>query len=199
VISEAQLALRHPRSVPEYQAGYERVLASARQMSSTLDTLMAAARVELGGRRGTGDAAVAAHAAARGCEALADRLGVAITVVDPELPIRVGVEADVAERVLAPLIENGCRYGASFVRVAVERRDGAVVFLVDDDGPGILAPDREQIFEPGWRGSAAREANADGAGLGLSLARRLARAAGGDVQAESNGAGARFAARLPVG
>ena len=199
VIAEAQLALRHPRSPEEHRAGYERVLGSAQQMTRTLETLVAAARVELGAPRGTGDAARAAHAAARGCDALAQARGVTITVEEPASPIRIGVDDEVAERVLAPLIENGCRYGATVVRVEIRRRDGAVLFHVRDDGAGVPESDRERIFEPGWRGDQAAATNAAGAGLGLALARRLARAAGGDVRTAGNGGGGDFAARLPAG
>jgi signal transduction histidine kinase len=199
VIAEAQLALRHPRSPVQERAGYERVLASAQQMARTLDTLVAATRVELGAPRGTGDAARAAHAAARGCDALAQTNGIMITVNEPDAPIRIGVDDEVAERVLAPLIENGCRYGSSTVRVDIGRRDGAVLFRVRDDGAGIREADRERIFEPGWRGDRATAMNAAGAGLGLALARRLARAAGGDVRAAGIGGGGNFAAHLPAG
>jgi signal transduction histidine kinase len=199
VIAETQLALRHPRSPEERQAGYERVLASAQQMTRTLDTLVSATRVELGAPRGTGDATRAAHAAARACAGLAKTRGVTVTVDEPEGPIRIGVDDDVAERVLAPLIENGCRYGSSSVRIEISRRDGAVLFCVRDDGAGVPAVDREKIFEPGWRGEPATAINAAGAGLGLALARRLARAAGGDVRAAGNGGGGEFAARLPAG
>ena len=199
VIAETQLALRHPRSPDERRAGYERVLASAQQMARTLDTLVAATRVELGAPRGTGDATRAAQAAARGCAAVAQRRGVTVTVDEPECPIRIGVDDDVAERVLAPLIENGCRYGANSVRIEISRRDGAVLFRVRDDGAGVPAGDREKIFEPGWRGEHATAVNAAGAGLGLALSRRLARAAGGDVRVAGNGAGGEFAVRLPVG
>jgi signal transduction histidine kinase len=52
------------------------------------------------------------------------------------------------------------------------------------------------VFEPGVRGTAAN--GAPGAGLGLTLARRLARVAGGDVVAEGSAAGGRFVARLPA-
>src|SRR6202007_1438072 len=109
---------------------------------------------------------------------------VTITVHDPRVPIQVGVETDVAERVLAPLIENACRYGGSSVTIGMEQRGGSVVFTVDDDGPGVAAQDREQIFEPGWRNGSGAD-DGQGAGLGLALARRLARAAGGDVYAET--------------
>jgi signal transduction histidine kinase len=198
VIAEAQLALRHPRSPEEHRAGYERVLASAQQMARTLDTLVAATRAELGAPHGTGDAARAAHAAARGCDALARTHGVKITVEEPAAPIRIGVDDDVAERVLAPLIENGCRYGSGSVHVEIGRRDGAVLFRVRDDGAGIPHGDRERIFDPGWRGDQATKVNAAGAGLGLALSRRLARAAGGDVRVEGNGGAGDFAARLPA-
>jgi two-component system OmpR family sensor kinase len=199
VIGEAQLALRHPRSPEEHRVGYERVLAGAQQMSRTLDTLVAASRVELGTPRGTGDATRAARAAARECATLAQNRGVTITVNEPPAPIRIGVDDEVAERVLAPLIENGCRYGSSAVQVEIGRRDGVVLFRVRDDGAGVAASDRENIFEPGWRGESAMAVNAAGAGLGLALARRLARAAGGDVQLAGTGPGSEFAARLPTG
>ncbi len=199
VTAEAQLALRHPRSPGEYRAGYERVLTSAQQMARTLDTLMAATRVELGAPHGTGDALRAARAAARGCTALAQTRGITITVGEPTAPIRIGVDDEVAERVLAPLVENGCRYGSSTVRIEIGRRDGAVLFRVRDDGQGVPPADREKVFEPGWRGDAAAATNAGGAGLGLALARRLARAAGGDVRVAGNGSGGEFAARLPSG
>jgi signal transduction histidine kinase len=78
-------------------------------------------------------------------------------------------------------------------------RDGAVVrFAIDDDGPGVPAADLESIFEPGRRGPGSG-LGSNGAGLGLALARRLARSAGGDVEAEHREGGARFVVTLPAG
>jgi signal transduction histidine kinase len=199
VIAEAQLALRHGRTLEEHRAGYERVLAAAQQMRRTLETLLTAARIEHEHSHGSGDAAQAARAAARGCTELAARCGITIIVDEPGAPLRVGVETDVVERVLAPLVENACHYGATLVRIGVARGGGAVTFTVLDDGPGVSEHNRERIFEPGWRGGSGRQPNGHGAGLGLPLARRLARAAGGDVRAESRGEGGRFTARLPPG
>jgi two-component system, OmpR family, sensor kinase len=196
VIAEAQLALRHSRSSDEDRAGYERVLAAAQQMRRTLETLLAAARIEHRTASATGDAGAAANAAAQGCADLAASRGVAITVRNPETALAVGVETEVAERTLAPLIENACRYGSRTVTVGMDQRAGAVVFTVRDDGPGIAEQDREQIFEPGWR-NGSNGADGQGTGLGLPLARRLARAAGGDVYAETGGEGGSFAVRLP--
>jgi len=105
------------------------------------------------------------------------------------------VDADVVERILQPLVENACRYGDSRVRISIGRRGSVVAFLVEDDGPGVAAEERETIFEPGVRGAASR-ANGSGAGLGLALARRLARSAAGDVRAEL-AVGGRFLVTLP--
>jgi len=97
---------------------------------------------------------------------------------------------------LHPVVENACRYGRSAVRVAVAREGSTVLFSIDDDGPGVEDAEQESIFEPAVRGSAGRS-SASGAGLGLALARRLARAASGDVIARP-GHNGRFVVRLPA-
>jgi signal transduction histidine kinase len=198
IVAEAQLAMRHAHSIEEHRSGYEKVLQSAQQMRRTLETLVSAARVEGRRPRGSGEARAAIDAAVGASEALAAERGVDVTVVDPEEPLRLGVDTDVAERVLSPLIENACCHGKRAVQVAAERRNGSVHFSVSDDGPGVGAGDRERIFEPGYSGSGA-EHHGGAAGLGLPLARRLARAAGGDIELAEDGPGARFVARLPCG
>jgi signal transduction histidine kinase len=69
-----------------------------------------------------------------------------------------------------------------------------VLLDVRDDGPGVPAGAEEAVFEPGHR--LVPDDGHDGAGLGLPLARRLARAAGGDVTCTA-GPGGRFTVRLP--
>ena len=113
--------------------------------------------------------------------------------------MRVGVDRELAERILQPLVENACRYAAGRVGVSVVQSAEGVRYLLVDDGPGVTDAERELIFEPGVRGTAARRDGAPaGAGLGLALARRLARSATGDVAAETNGGGARFVISLPA-
>ena len=109
------------------------------------------------------------------------------------------MDADIAERILQPVIENGCRYSRAKVAVSVERLGAGVVFEIADDGPGVSDEEREQIFEPGARGKAGRASNSSGAGLGLSLARRLARGVDGEVEAGAGNGHGRFFVHLPAG
>jgi signal transduction histidine kinase len=197
VIAETELALRRPRTNDQYHSALELVHANAVQLARTTDTLLAAARHKLNGPRGTADALAVATAAAQTCSTLAAERDLAIRVTPPVHPIRLGVEADFAERVLQPLVENACRYAESRVELGVTRNGDGVVYTVTDDGVGIDETERELIFQPGARGR-DRRTNGDGAGLGLALARRLARSVTGDVDSEA-GPGGRFVVRLPGG
>jgi two-component system, OmpR family, sensor histidine kinase PrrB len=95
------------------------------------------------------------------------------------------------------LIENAVRHGGSRVQVVLSR-DGAagpLLLTVDDNGPGVPAHERMQIFERFTRGSAAK---APGSGLGLALVAQQAALHGGAVEVgESSAGGARFTVRLP--
>jgi signal transduction histidine kinase len=110
----------------------------------------------------------------------------------------VDVDTNTAQRILVPLIENGCRYGRSWVELDVSSNSESVEFTVNDDGPGLVEGEADRIFEPGFRGGAGAGSDHAGAGLGLALSRRLARAVGGDVDPLQNGDGASFRARIPV-
>jgi two-component system OmpR family sensor kinase len=198
ITAEADLALRRERDSHEYRETLQAIRQNAEQLSRALEILVAAARQESGPSRGTADAAVAAEAAIEACTALAGERSVDVVLGRPLTPIRVGVDPDVAERILQPLVENACRYAQGRVQIAIDRNTDNVTYTVRDNGPGIAGRERELIFEPGVRGSAAED-NGDGAGLGLALSRRLARAAGGDVNAEPSPSGGIVRASLPIG
>jgi len=200
ILAETEVALRRERDPREYREALELVNASAGQLSRIVDALVTAARYEAGGERATADAAAVAEGAAAACVGLAEERRLALEVTPPRQPLRLGVDADLAERILQPVIENACRYGSRSVRVGVERDRSTVLYAIEDDGPGVAQDEREQIFEPGIRGAAVNDGNSHtGAGLGLALARRLARSVDGDVLAEANAAGGRFLVRLPSG
>ena len=198
VLAEAELALRRERPPEEYRAALELVHRNAEQLTRIVDALVAAARHEASGARGTADAYAVAAEASEACAGLAAEQRVGVEIEEPENPVRLGIDADLAERILQPVLENACRYGSSSVRVSIERRDSTVRYVVADDGPGVTPEEQETIFEPGVRGRLGEAGGPDGAGLGLSLARRLARSVTGEVEALADTAGGRFLIRLPA-
>ena len=197
IATEAELALRRQRVDDEYRDALRLIASRAGQMQRTLETLMAAARAESLEDLGTAEATTVGEQALEACQGVARNSGVTLLLQAPDQSLRVDVDADTAERILVPLIENGCRYGRSSVEVDVGANSDSVEFTVKDDGPGVAPNEASRIFEPGYRGDAGSPDD-QGAGLGLALARRLARAVGGEVEALENGAGATFRARIPL-
>jgi signal transduction histidine kinase len=92
------------------------------------------------------------------------------------------------------LVENARRHARSRVTIELAAGDGRATATVRDDGPGVDPELGEAVFEAGRRG---RDAGDAGAGLGLPLARRLARACGGDVRL-GDGPGGCFELELPT-
>src|SRR3954470_765413 len=197
IVAEIELLQRRERSAEDRSDAYAVVARSAEQMSGILETLMAAARAEAQLDVGRSDVGGILDRVAEGwAPALAER-EVELEVRHPAAPMMAGVDAEVVERIVAPLIDNALRYARSHILLSSVARDGAIVLSVADDGPGVGAEAREHVFEPG---RVAGVNGPDGAGLGLPLARRLALAVGGDVTLIAPGAdaGAEFQVRLPA-
>jgi two-component system OmpR family sensor kinase len=196
--ARAQLALADDLT-DEQRDAWAAVLRSSDEMAETLDALLAGARADAQPRPGIADAGHAAEVVAERFRPVAAERGVAIAVDDVDGRLRAGVDPELLERLLQPLVDNACRYAESQVTIAVRREAGRVVYEIADDGPGVREEERERIFEPAVRGSAGT-ALREGTGLGLALARRLARAAGGSVEAvERPAGGGCFAVRVPPG
>jgi len=195
LMAEAELALRRERSESDYRESLQAVLANAQQIERIVETLVAAAQHDAQ-PQGVANAVDVAEAVVAAHSHDASSRGVDLELMDTPERVRVGVDQDMAERILHPVVENALRYGRGKVQVRVTRNGSSVLFAVDDDGPGVLEDEHETIFEPAVRGSAGRSTHS-GAGLGLALARRLARAVSGDVEA-TPGASGHFVVRLPA-
>jgi signal transduction histidine kinase len=83
-------------------------------------------------------------------------------------------------RCLANLVDNAIRYGQRAV-IRAEETAAGITLRVRDDGPGIPEHELERAFEPFYRGEASRSRETGGTGLGLGIARNIARAHGGDL------------------
>jgi two-component system, OmpR family, sensor kinase len=199
ISAEAQYALRHIEISDEQQQSFSRILDSVRRMTRILDTLIAAARAQAGGPEASCEAGAAARAAIEPFRELAADSGAEIDFKGPVPDVRLGYDAAVIERILAPLLENACRFSRHRVGVEVIAAEREVLFVVADDGVGIQPEDAESVFQPGFRSDGAAVALLANAGLGLPLARRLARGLGGDVRVGESETGARIVVTLPRG
>ena len=104
-------------------------------------------------------------------------------------------------RVFQNLLANAIKYGAAggWIRVDVRRQGNDVLVTVADRGIGIDPSEHERIFDPFYRAAAVVEAQIQGAGLGLSLVKRIVEAHGGAISVRSApAAGAAFTVRLPI-
>jgi two-component system osmolarity sensor histidine kinase EnvZ len=112
------------------------------------------------------------------------REGTALAIDQPDELI-VPVRPNALRRCLFNLIANARRYGQHIWLSSVPVEDG-VDILIDDDGPGIPAAERDRVFQPFVRLDASRNSSTGGIGLGLTIARDVARSHGGDVRLETS-------------
>jgi two-component system osmolarity sensor histidine kinase EnvZ len=127
----------------------------------------------------------------------AERNGHRSTVTFHGYPI-VTVKSAAFKRCLANLVSNAARF-ASSIAITGHRDHRWLTVTIDDDGPGIPAKMREEVFKPFLRLDDARNQDEGGTGLGLAIARDIARSHGGDiVLGDSPLGGLRATVRVPV-
>jgi two-component system, OmpR family, osmolarity sensor histidine kinase EnvZ len=97
----------------------------------------------------------------------------------------VPVRPNALRRCLANLIGNARRHGSHVWLAGVAGARG-IDILVDDDGPGIAPDDRDRAFQPFIRLDRSRNPSTGGVGLGLTIARDVARSHGGDIRLETS-------------
>jgi len=109
------------------------------------------------------------------------------------------VEADSLglQRLLGNLVDNAVKYGG-LARLSVWTDAGEAWIEVRDEGPGLPQSELERVFQPFYRAEAARTLDGRGVGLGLAVARSIARAHGGDVVLERGAPGLLARVRLPL-
>jgi two-component system, OmpR family, sensor kinase len=121
--------------------------------------------------------------------------------IDGDGPVVADVDAAKMRRVLVNLLDNARRHaagGAVRVEVAAEHEAHEARIVVHNDGEAIAEADRDRVFDRLVRLDEARARDAGGAGLGLSIARALVRAHGGDLVYRAVPGGSDFVVTLPL-
>ncbi|MEP6860180.1 MAG: hybrid sensor histidine kinase/response regulator [Deltaproteobacteria bacterium] len=122
--------------------------------------------------------------------------GGSIKPVVPEELVYVKADRDRLLQALANLVGNALKHARGTpIEISVDRRDGHAILAVQDRGPGIKGDEMQHVFDRYWSGRTRK----GGAGLGLAIAKGIALAHGGTIQAFSRpGEGARFELALPL-
>ncbi|WP_441240264.1 ATP-binding protein [Tardiphaga sp. 768_D3_N2_1] len=163
------------------------------EMSGMLEAYLAFARGDSGEQAQPTDMA----AALEELRSDAERNGHKATVTFHGLPI-VTVKPASFKRCLGNLVSNAARH-ANDIAITGHRDHRYLTVTVDDDGPGIPADMREEVFKPFLRLDDARNQDEGGTGLGLAIARDIARSHGGDITlTDSPMGGLRAVVRVPV-
>jgi two-component system sensor histidine kinase CiaH len=190
---------------PEDRELTSEVLAETDRMNAILSDLLTMARLDAGVldvARKPFDLSNLLKEEAERFKVRAAREGIRLEVRVPDELLVSGDPARTGQ-ILAALLDNALRFTPSGARVEVAARgqDDRVEATVTDTGPGIPPEHLPRIFERFYRAEAARSrADGGGTGIGLAIARGLARAQNGDLEAaNAKGGGAVFRLKLPAG
>jgi signal transduction histidine kinase len=119
--------------------------------------------------------------------------------VSPDLPV-VRIDPDRMAQAIGNIVSNAIKFTPAGGKISIDVRveSGQLCIQVADTGPGIPLNEQEKIFQPFIRGNQGRRI-VEGMGLGLSIAREIVVAHGGEIKLESNpGVGSRFTLQIPV-
>jgi two-component system sensor histidine kinase KdpD len=118
-----------------------------------------------------------------------------IVNAEEDLP-PLSVDSKAISEVVYNLLDNAVKYSpaASTIEISVRRNDEKILFSVEDEGPGIIAENREKVFQKFYRATR----NAKGFGMGLAIVRAIIEAHNGKIWVESGKIGSRFVFDLPL-
>jgi len=174
-----------------------RLKALVEEMQAMVEQTLDFARAAAQGAAAQGEAVQEVNLAAL-LAALVSDAGEGRATLAASDPVRVNLRPTAIRRALRNLIDNALRYGTR-AEVALVRQGGEAVITIADHGPGLPEDQLEAVFEPFVRGEASRSRATGGVGLGLAIARSIARAQGGEVTLANRPEGGLLATlRLPL-
>ncbi|GAA0963182.1 sensor histidine kinase [Frigoribacterium faeni] len=200
----ADTLVRSPGTDDQRERLATHVVREAERASRLIDDMLLMARVDQGITLDVGSVDLGAALLADVERQRLRRPSLDLRAVLPDGPVVVAADAGRVSQIVGNLVDNAARAtgGTGRVTLWLDASDGdEVAVLVSDDGPGVPAADRERVFDRLVRLDGARRSGDGGAGLGLPIARGLARAHGGDLVCAAPGLGrpgAVFRLTLPV-
>ena len=166
----------------------------AEDMSKLLSNVLELVKMESGGGALKADWHAIDDLVSLSLQASGSRLSQRRVVLDipGDLPL-ILVDATLIVQIIANLLDNAGKYTPpqTTVSISARRRNGGVLLVVEDDGPGLPPGDPDRLFEKFQRGRA--EGNIVGVGLGLAICRAAARIHQGDIRAANGTNGCRTA------
>ncbi|WP_371740460.1 sensor histidine kinase [Frigoribacterium sp. VKM Ac-2860] len=200
----ADTLVRSPGTADERERLATHVVREAERASRLIDDMLLMARVDQGISLDVAPVDLGASLLADVERQRLRRPSLDLRVLLPDGPVVVAADAGRVSQIVGNLVDNAARATGGTGRVTLwldASRTDEVAVLVSDDGPGVPERDRERVFDRLVRLDEARRSGDGGAGLGLPIARGLARAHGGDLVCEPPGVGrpgAVFRLTLPV-
>ena len=181
----------------------ERVKASVRHLSHLVDEILSFASMEAGRERVRKEPVEVVSLAAEAAsimEPIAEASGLELRVRLPTRPINTMADGSKVNQILINLLSNAIKYTPhGHVEMSVLLEGDGLRCSVTDTGPGIAPEHMENVFTPFWQVERSDGRRISGTGLGLSVARRLARLMDGDVTLKSVvGEGSTFTLELPI-
>jgi signal transduction histidine kinase len=203
LIGQVDVALRRERAPEDYR----RTLATVRDQSDRLrrivESLLYLARADADAGLPSLEVFDLSAWAVEHVRRRLDEWGVGLDppIVHPDGPSFVRAHPALLAEVFDNLLDNAMDHGRGGgpIEVRIAREAGRALLAVEDRGRGIEPGDLARVFEPFYRSNDARRATPGGVGLGLAVARRIAVALGGRLEAHSQpGQGSRFVLSLPL-
>jgi len=202
--TNAELALRRPRTENEYRQTLERILGASEETTQLIDALLTLARADLGAAQlepRCFDVTPVLHKSAHKAAFLALEKGLAFSESLSEQSLYLHADVAAIERLLLALLDNAVKYTPSRGHVQFRsRREGESICIeIEDSGMGISEQDLPRIFDRFFRADRARSGEVPGSGLGLSIARWVVDSHEGAMEVSSRlGQGSLFRVRLPL-
>jgi len=201
---EIEVALRHPRTVDEYQHILRQQLGTIDRIQRIVNDLLTLARADAGQLeivQTPVDLSLLLQEVGQQHLILFDSQHVNLDMQIEE-GLEIMGEASQIERTVMNLLSNAFKHAPehSTIHLTAQAKDGSAIICIRDEGPGIATEQQQRLFDRFYRADDARcRKEGEGAGLGLAICKRIVDAHHGEIRVDSQaGKGAAFYVRLPL-